>query len=125
VTSSWKTSLAAVLLTASLSGVAFAETAEPTYKGDPDVYKIVFENADVRIIEAIRKPGVRDKVHGHPVASVVYSVTDCTNRLVGGDGKSVDRVSKAGIAEPVPVIPAHTAENTGSADCKQIFIEKK
>jgi hypothetical protein len=25
----------------------------------------------------------------------------------------------------VPVIASHSAENTGSADCKKIFVEKK
>jgi len=40
------------------SSSAVAQTAEPTYKGDPSVYKLIFEDANFRVIEAnhIRAP---------------------------------------------------------------------
>jgi hypothetical protein len=104
---------------------AAAQTAEPSYKGDPDVYKVIFEDANFRVIEANRKKGVHDKVHGHPVLSIVYSVTDCKTKQYAADGKTMERESKAGTVTAVPVIASHSAENTGAADCKQIFVEKK
>lgn len=100
----------AAALLAVTSTAAFAQTAEPTYKGDPSVYKLIFEDANYRVIEATRGPGIKDKPHGHPSPSVVYSVTDCKSKLTGADGT---------------VIPSHTAENTGTTDCKQLFVEKK
>ena len=106
------------------AAAAAGQAAEPTYKGDPDVYKVIYEDANIRIIEAIRKAGVTDKVHGHPVPSVVYSITDCQTRQTA-DGKSIQTDSKAGSARAVPVVVAHTATNTGPNDCKQLFIEKK
>jgi hypothetical protein len=112
------------IATLALTSAAFAQGAEPTYKGDPDVYKIIYEDANLRIIEAVRKAGVTDKLHGHPVASVVYAVTDCKTKQTA-DGKSSETDIKAGTARPLPVIPAHVAENTGTNDCKQLFIEKK
>jgi hypothetical protein len=115
----------AAVLAVLASTISAVHAAEPTYKGDPDVYKIIFENADFRVIEAIRKKGVHDKPHGHPVPSVVYNVTDCQARLYAADGKTRDSNSKAGTADAVPVIASHTAENIGPADCKQIFVEKK
>jgi len=113
---------AAVVLAVS---AANAQTAEPTYKGDPSVYKVIFEDANFRVIEATRGPGVKDKPHGHPVLSVVYSVTDCKTNLTGADGKTRESVTKAGTAQAVPVIPSHTAENIDTAACKQVFVEKK
>jgi hypothetical protein len=104
---------------------AAAQTAEPSYKGDPDVYKVIFEDANFRVIEANRKKGVHDKVHGHPAPSIVYSVTDCKTKQYAADGKTMERESKAGTVTAVPVIASHSAENTGAADCKQIFVEKK
>jgi hypothetical protein len=101
-----------------------AQTAEPTYKGDPDVYKIIYEDENLRIIEATRKAGVTDKIHGHPVASVVYAVTDCKTKQTA-NGKSAETDTKAGAIRALPIIPAHTAENTGANDCKQLFIERK
>jgi hypothetical protein len=106
-----------------ISGVC-AQAAEPTYKGDPDVYKIIYEDANLRIIEAVRRAGITDRVHGHPVASVVYNVTDCKTKLTV-DGKSTETDAKAGAIRALPVIAAHTAENIGANDCKQLFVERK
>lgn len=111
-------------ITFGFASAAFAQAAEPTYKADPAVYKVIYEDANIRVIEAVRKAGVTDKLHGHPVASVVYSITDCKTRQTV-DGKDTQTDSTAGLARAVPVIPAHTATNTGTTDCKQLFIEKK
>jgi hypothetical protein len=104
---------------------AVAQSAEPSFKGDPDVYKVIFEDANFRVIEAVRKKGVHDKAHGHPVASIVYSVTDCKTKQYAADGKTTEGETKAGSARAVPVIASHSAENIGNADCKQVFVEKK
>ena len=56
---------------------AFAQSSEPSYKGDPDVYKVIFEDVNFRVIESLRKKGVHDKPHSHPVPSIVYNITDC------------------------------------------------
>lgn len=116
--------IGAGILLLGLCGQAAAQTTEPSYKGDPSVYKILFEDANYRVVEAVRKKGVHDKVHSHP-ASVVYNVTDCKTKLYAPDGKTMENDAKAGTASAVPVVPAHSAENIGGTDCKQIFVEKK
>jgi hypothetical protein len=118
-----RTAICTALILGLMSG-AHAQAADPTYKGDPDVYKIIYEDDNLRIIEAVRKAGVTDKLHSHPVPSVVYSVTDCKTKLTA-DGKTTETDVKAGSIRALPVIPAHTGENTGTNDCKQLFIEKK
>ena len=115
---------AAVLMGLGCSA-SMAKPAEPTYKADPDTYKVILEDANYRVIEANHKKGVHDKVHGHPVSFVVVNLTDCKNRLYGPDGKTTDNVTKAGSVQVIPAIPSHSAENIGDADCKQIFVEKK
>jgi hypothetical protein len=77
------------LVCLALSGAA-AQTAPPTYQGDPDVYKVIFEDQNYRVIETTRKKGVHDKMHGHPVPSVVYHVTDCSTKLYAADGKTTE-----------------------------------
>jgi len=105
---------------------AFAQNAPPSYQGDPDVYKLIYEDANFRVIEALRKKGVHDKPHSHPVPSVVYNLTDCTTKQYAADGKTSENTRKAGSVNPAPVIAtSHSAENTGTADCHQIFIERK
>jgi len=112
-------------ISAAIVSCATAQTAQPTYVGDPSVYKLLFEDANFRVIEAIRKPGVHDKVHGHPSPSIVYFVTDCPTKTYDAEGKATDATGKAGTVRAVPIIAAHSAENTTTADCKQIFVEKK
>ena len=110
------------LLFAASSGLA--QTAPPTYEGDPDVYKVIFEDQNFRVIAVTRKKGVHDKVHGHPVPSVSYNITDCTTKQYAADGKTSESTNKAGTARAIPIIPSHSAENTGPADCQQIFVER-
>ena len=40
--------------------IAVAQNAPPTYQGDPDVYKVIFEDQNFRVISATRKKGVHD-----------------------------------------------------------------
>lgn len=117
--------LSSTALALTLSYPALAQTAPPTYQGDPDVYKVIFEDQNFRVIATTRKKGVHDKEHGHPLPSVVYNITDCTTKTYTPDGKTSDVTRKAGSASAVPVIPSHSAENIGTADCQQIFVEKK
>jgi len=116
---------AATILALASAGASAQQQAEPTYKGDPAVYKLIFEDANFRVIEVNRPKGVHDKVHGHPTPSVVYHVTDCKTKTYAADGKTNVTDRKAGTAGAVPVIASHTAENVGDADCKQVFVEKK
>ena len=107
------------------SSAALAQTAPPSYQGDPDVYKVIFEDQSFRVIASTRKKGVHDKVHGHPVPSIIYFLTDCTTKQYGADGKTSESTSKAGTVRAVPIIASHSAENTGPADCQTIFVERK
>jgi hypothetical protein len=105
---------------------AAAQNAPPTYEGDPSVYKVIFEDQNYRVIEAVRKAGVRDKPHSHPVPSIVYNLTDCPTKLYDADGKFVrEGIAKAGAASGVPATTGHTAENSGTTECRQIFVERK
>jgi hypothetical protein len=108
-----------------LSSAAIAQTAPPSYQADPDVYKVIFEDQNLRVIKSVRKKGVHDKPHSHPLASVIYFLTDCPTRLYLPDGKTVENTSKAGTAQAVPVTQSHSAENIGPADCESLFVEKK
>ncbi len=104
---------------------AIAQNAPPSYQADPDVYKVIFEDQNFRVIASTRKVGVTDKPHSHPVPSVIYYLTDCNSRLRTPDGKSVDSVRKAGTAQAVPITANHTAQNIGTTDCQTIFVERK
>ena len=107
------------------STAAIAQNAPPSYQADPDVYKIIFEDQNFRVISGTWKKGAHDKPHSHPVPSVIYPLTDCHLKLTAADGKTADANNKAGVALAAPVTPSHSAENVGPADCRVIFVERK
>ncbi|MCC8979828.1 hypothetical protein H8A92_13525 [Bradyrhizobium sp. 10BB] len=111
-------------LLAAVSAAA-AQQAPPSYQGDPDTYKVIFEDQNFRVIAANWKKGTTDKPHSHPVPFVVYPLTDCTIRLHNADGTTRDSPSKAGTPFAGPIVVSHTAENISSDDCKAIFVERK
>jgi hypothetical protein len=107
-----------------LGAISPALAQETSYKADPDVYKVIFEDAKIRIIQSDRKVGVTDKMHSHP-AFIVYGITPCKTLQTSADGKTAETDTPAGTARALPTIAGHTAKNTGTTDCKQLFIEYK
>ena len=65
------------------ASISLAQSGQPTYLADPSVYKIIFEDQNFRVISATWPPDGTDKPHTHPVPSVVYFLTDCTQKLRG------------------------------------------
>ena len=114
----------AIVLWAGASA-AVAQSAPPTYQADSDVYKVIFEDQNFRVIAATWKKGVHDKAHSHPVPSMAYSLTDCMLRIYEPDGKTREINNKAGATQAVPITQSHSAENIGPADCSVVFVERK
>jgi len=105
---------------------AAAQNAPPSYQADPDVYKVVFEDQNFRVITGTwKKGGGVDKAHSHQLPFVVYPLNDCTLRLRNPDGTSRDANNKAGTAFAGPITASHTAENIGDSDCHVVFVERK
>jgi quercetin dioxygenase-like cupin family protein len=119
-----RASTAAAILALAASA-ATAQTSPPTFQGDRDVYKVIFEDANFRVIAATWKKGAQDKPHSHPVPSVVYSLDDCRFRLHSADGATRELATERATAMAVPITPSHSAENISAADCHAIFVERK
>ncbi len=116
---------ALVVIAAIASPAAQAQWSPPSYKADPAVYKLIFEDARFRVIVATWKPGQGDKPHAHPVPSVVYSLTNCTLKLTSANGETRIVRNKAGHAMSVPFTNSHVAQNVGPSICRVLFVENK
>lgn len=105
---------------------ASAQSAPLSYKASPDVYKLLAENDQFRVILATWKPGQRDVQHSHS-PSVAYRLTDCKSRLFGPDGKVTrEGEAKAGTVALQPdAISSHSLENTGTTVCQTLLVERK
>jgi hypothetical protein len=125
-----KTFLAIAVSLAAAAGfatpfAASAQSAPPSYTASPEVYKLISENNEFRVILASWKPGQGDVSHSHAGSLVAYNLTDCKLRLTAADGTSREAGGKRGEANFVPMIASHMAKNIGTAKCQVLIVERK
>ena len=123
-------SLAAALVCVSLGAFApayavAAEEVARSFVASPDVYKVIGENEQYRIIEATWKPGQRDKLHSHGATVTTYTLTNCRMRNHLPVGRITEYELKAGSASIRATDLNHTMGNIGKATCKMIIFEPK
>lgn len=114
------TLLPMVSFVALCSGTALAQDA---VKADPAGYKVVFENASVRILKVNHAAGAKSKTHQHPDA-IAIPISDAKVRFAMADGKSEDRDMAAGSAMYMAGM-THTPENIGKTPIDAILVEFK
>lgn len=94
---------------------------DPTVS-NPDLYKVIFENDKVRVLEYKDKPGDKTAPHNHP-ESIMYTLSSFRRRLQAGD-KNVEVGKTKGEASWLPA-QRHSGENIGDTDTHVIFVELK
>ncbi|MCP3848987.1 MAG: hypothetical protein GY694_01935 [Gammaproteobacteria bacterium] len=95
------------------------------YEASPDIYKVIAEDENMRVIEATFQPGQKDNWHSHP-AMVSYRLTDCKARIHKGNGGTKDIDKKTGLGSlRNKQIKKHSFENTGTNICKIFIVELK
>jgi len=104
---------------------SLADDVKPSYEASPDVYKVIAENDEIRVILATWKPGMKDKVHSHPKMFATYTVKDCHRKLIKADGTVDEKHLKAGSARVINPVKAHTFENVGKTECQTVLFELK
>ncbi len=94
---------------------------DPTVS-NADLYRVVFENDRVRVLEYRDRPGARTTPHSHP-DSVMVTLSSFRRKLVQGEqSREVD--IPAGIANWLPA-QQHSGENIGDSETHVIFVELK
>lgn len=89
---------------------------------DPDLYRVVFENDRVRVLEYTDQPGDQTTPHAHP-DSLMYTLSSFQRRLVSGDAqREVSMV--AGLAGWLPA-QEHHGVNIGDTPTHVLFVELK
>ena len=117
---------AAVIFALALSDAcALAENAPPAPLASPEIYKVVAETMELRVIKAIWQPGQEDKFHSHPADQITLYQTDCHLRLTGRDGSSIvvsQSHGEAAVRMGKP-IPGHKVKNIGENVCALWILE--
>jgi beta-alanine degradation protein BauB len=89
---------------------------------NPDHYKVVFENDQVRVLEYQDRPGESTTPHEHP-DSVMYTLSTFRRRLVSGDVQREVEL-EAGVVGWLPA-QKHHGENIGDTPTHVLFVELK
>lgn len=97
------------------------ESHDPTVT-DPGLYRVVFENDRVRVLEYRDQPGDETHPHRHP-DSVMVTLSSFQRRVSAGD-RSVDVDLTAGTVRWVGA-QEHSGQNSGTTPTHAIFVELK
>lgn len=117
-----KNILLAVLIILGSSAPAFA--APDPLQAAPDMYKLLFENDKVRVMEVLFKPGQKIAKHSHPADHFVTVLEPGELTIYKEDGS---HAANQLMADQVVWIPAetHWAQNTGKTEVKLLVTEIK
>ena len=97
-------------------------SADPV-KVAPNVYRVVFENERVRVLEAKAKKGQKSAMHKHP-SNFVYVLESGQAKFTSPDGKTQKVQMKAGDALWFDE-QEHASENVGTTTARALIVELK
>jgi len=106
--------------------VAFASTsalAQDAAKVDPKHYKVLVDNAQVRVLRIHYGPHETSVRHSHPDSVAVY-LSDGRIRMLLGNGKTIVSSGKAGGSEFTPA-GVHTPTNLSNKPFDAVLVELK
>src|SRR4029453_16227933 len=109
--------LAVVLLWSGVAG------AQDPVKVDPAHYKVLVDNASVRVLKVDYAPGAKSMMHQHP-DSIVVPLTASKVKFNMPDGKSEDLDLPAESATYTPA-GTHNPENIGKGRVEAVLVEFK
>ena len=89
----------------------------------PDLYKVLFENDRVRVLDTRYGPGVKSATHTHPDL-VVVAVSSLKATLTLASGQAMEMDLSSGEAVFVDA-QEHTVENTSDSELHVILVELK
>jgi len=110
----------AAALLAFTSGAALAQDA---VKVDPKHYRVLVDNAQVRVLRIHYGPHETSVRHSHPNSVVTY-LTDGRIKMLLGNGKTIMSNGKAGEAQYAPA-GVHTPTNMSDKPFEAVLVEMK
>jgi predicted metal-dependent enzyme (double-stranded beta helix superfamily) len=97
--------------------------AQDPVKVDPTHYKVLIDNASVRVLKIDYAPGTKSQMHQHP-EGIIIPLNASKVRFTMPDGKSEDQEMAAESAMMVAAV-THSPANIGSDRIDGILVEFK
>ena len=113
-----------VLLAAALALPGTAPFAQDVMKAAPGHYKVLVDNAEVRVVENTLAPGEKDAEHTHP-AGWYYVTAPGSMKVRFADGRTEMWQPKLGESGWMEAEGPHTSENVGPTRMGFILVEVK
>ena len=98
-------------------------SAQDPLKADPGHYKVVFENASVRVLRIAYPAGAKSAMHSHPDA-IMIPLGNAKGQFTMPDGKKEDREMINEVALYTPAA-THNPANVGTTPLDGLLIEFK
>jgi quercetin dioxygenase-like cupin family protein len=98
-------------------------SAQDPVHQSPELYRVLLDNDEVRVLEYRLKPGEKEPLHAHP-DGVVYGFNDSKIRVTSADGKVTESPGKAGDVFWRKSV-THALENVGETDVHSLAVEIK
>jgi quercetin dioxygenase-like cupin family protein len=108
---------------AALIVFAAPAAAQDPVTTNPEVYRVVFEDASVRVLSVNVKPGAKTTMHEHP-DNIIVALSDAKVKFTGPDGKSEEAGLKADQAVWSPA-GRHSGENLEKTAAQVVLVELK
>ena len=110
-------------LVAVLAALPLLAAAQDAVQVDPGHYKVLIDNAAVRVLKVDVAPGAKSPMHSHPDALLV-PLTSGTARFTLPDGKTEERLLTKETASYTPA-STHAPANVGTSKVEAILVEFK
>ena len=104
--------------------IANQSHAQDAVAVSPDIYTVLFENDEIRVLELEYEPGERDVMHSHPRYTIVTKEGG-TLRIHTEGNEPRDADMQVDQPRPLDPVTAHWAENVGDTTVRVIAVEFK
>jgi hypothetical protein len=97
--------------------------AQDPVQVSPEIYRLMLDNDQVRVIQYQAGPGQRDQMHSLP-QHLTYTLTPVKLKVMAPDGNITNVEAKEGeVYWQAPV--THSIENVGKSEAKILIVEIK
>jgi quercetin dioxygenase-like cupin family protein len=97
--------------------------AEDAAKVAPHIYKVLFENERVRLLEVTMQPGDSSEMHSHP-DNLIYVLSDGKVTFTAPSGETADLELATGASMWMDATE-HATDNVGGTTVRVLFFEPK
>jgi beta-alanine degradation protein BauB len=97
--------------------------AEDAAKVAPHIYKVLFENERVRLLEVTMQPGDSSEMHSHP-DNLIYVLSDGKVTFTAPSGETADLELATGASTWMDATE-HATDNVGGTTVRVLFFEPK